>query len=99
MRITLEEKQIKDAITDYLKKQGLSLQGKHVETTFTVGRGANPTTVEIAIRDSSIAESQGPTPRMMEEKTPPVEDSQAEVENDLTEAPVSEVTGKSLFTS
>ena len=104
MRITLEEKQINDAIIEYLKQQGLSLQGKHVETTFTVGRGANPTTVEIALSDASVqAQAVQTNTRKLIEGAPgtPVEVSQveAETENKLTQEMSPETTGKSLFSN
>lgn len=54
MQISLKQPDIIAALKLYLVDQGIKLEGKTFDTTFTAGRGGSGTTVEITINDSEI---------------------------------------------
>jgi hypothetical protein len=49
MDITLKNTEINKALEEYVAHQGINLAGKHVEVTFTAGRGSNGNTAVISI--------------------------------------------------
>lgn len=54
MQITLKQTEIVEALKQFIVKQGLSLQGKQVDVTFTAGRGDTGLTAGVSIDDADI---------------------------------------------
>ena len=54
MQVQLKQAEIISALKQYISGQGISLQGKQVEMTFTAGRKESGISVEISIDDVDI---------------------------------------------
>lgn len=70
MQINLKQTEIIAALKQYIAGQGISLQGKSVEMSFTAGRKEAGISVEISIEDISLPdfglpeEGQATTPKL-----------------------------------
>lgn len=51
MKLTLNQNELEQAITDYVAKQGLDLSGIVPEINIVAGRGANGTTAEVDLEN------------------------------------------------
>ena len=60
MDITLKNAEINQALEEYVSNQGINLGGKHVEVTFTAGRGTNGNTAVVSIMNPEDAPSVTP---------------------------------------
>ena len=49
MEISLKQKEIQDALIEFINNQGIDLTGKQVVVTLTAGRGANGHSAKIEI--------------------------------------------------
>ena len=54
MQINLKQKEIIDALRQYITQQGINLKGKTVDCAFTAGRKDSGISVEIQIVDQDI---------------------------------------------
>lgn len=54
MQINLKQREIIDALRQYIAKQGINLSGKTVDCVFTAGRKDSGISVEIQIEDQDI---------------------------------------------
>ena len=82
MRVQLKQDEIKEALKQYIRQQGIQVSGKTVEITFTAGRKDTGLSAEVNISDADIMFQQ-PLPTLDEAK--PV---LAVVKAEVQEAPV-----------
>ena len=106
MQVHLKQSEIVTALKQYISGEGISLQGKTVDMTFTAGRKESGISVEISIEDASIpdffkdtqedAQAPAPTGLTLVQGTAP---ATASVANDSTEqAPAVETTAQATGT-
>jgi len=63
MQLRIDETEIHEAISDWISKEGLALEGKKVEIDMTAGRGTTGHYADITItRDDVVASAQEETP-------------------------------------
>ncbi len=53
MTLTLDQEAIQVALIDFVRAQGINLDGKDIEVSLTAGRGANGHSAEITIETAS----------------------------------------------
>lgn len=101
MDITVKQREIQQALMNYIAQQGITLVGKEVKITFTAGRKEAGITAEISIEDaalpdySDVAEDvSGPTAEIIPMKAETPEEIAAPVSK---EDPEPEVKTSSLF--
>jgi len=56
MKIEFSENEIKQALTDYVEAQGISLKDKQITVQLTAGRGSNGHTASIEINNDKVSE-------------------------------------------
>jgi len=54
MQIQLKQAEIVSALKQYITSQGINLQGKTVDISFTAGRGTSGLTADLIIEDAAI---------------------------------------------
>ena len=100
MDITVKQREIQQALMNYIAQQGITLVGKEVKITFTAGRKEAGITAEISIEDaalpdySDVVEDVSPTAEIIPMKVETPEEIAAPVSQ---EDPEPAVKTSSLF--
>lgn len=58
MQIQIKQKEITDAVTDYIQRQGFNLEGKKVTVSFTAGRKEGGIYADIYINEDAPADEE-----------------------------------------
>ena len=95
MNLSLDHQDMVDAVEDFVRNQGIRVEGKQMIINFACGRGANPAsaTVELISGDSIAAgPADGPTARtvapVLYKEAPKTKEVEAdEPVEDVTEVP------------
>lgn len=70
MQITIDDTEIKEAINDFIAKQGIAITDKKLSISFTIGRGGNGNSATVDISEPTV----NTTPCMPEDIITDIED-------------------------